>query len=128
MSEQIDTSSKKPEEEKTEGQLEQEVALKYRQLQQETQALITKVLEIEDEKREHELVLETVKGLEDSRKTWRLVNGVLIEKNKVDLVPDIQTSISNMDNVIKQLNDTLVLKKQEITRLEKTYESVMKQS
>ncbi len=32
---------------------EQEVAMKYRQLQQETSALVAKILEIEEEKKEH---------------------------------------------------------------------------
>ena len=40
--------------EKTLEETEQEVALKYKQLQQETQLLVAKILEIEDEKREHE--------------------------------------------------------------------------
>ena len=42
-----------------------------------------KLLEIEDEKKENELVLESITKLEDDRKCWRLVNGVLMEKTKV---------------------------------------------
>ena len=45
--------------------------------------LVQKMMEIEDEKRENELVLESVMQLEDSRKCWRLVNGVLMEKTKI---------------------------------------------
>lgn len=48
----------------------------------------------------YRLVLDTIKDLEDSRKCWRLVNGVLFEKSKADVVPDLTTSIKNMDNVI----------------------------
>ena len=40
--------------EKSGQQTEQEVALKYRQLQQETQVIVGRILEIEEEKKEHE--------------------------------------------------------------------------
>ena len=80
---------------------EQEVALKYRQLQQETSALVSKILEIEEEKKEHELVMDTMKGLEDTRKCWRLVNGVLFEKTKSQVIPEIEAQVTNMNQVIK---------------------------
>jgi hypothetical protein len=40
-------------------------------------------MEIEDEKKENELVIESISKLEDTRKCWRLVNGVLMEKTKI---------------------------------------------
>ena len=50
-------------------------------------------MEVEDEKKENELVLESIANLEDSRKCWRLINGVLMEKTKVDVVPEMRTQI-----------------------------------
>ena len=47
-----------------------------------------------------------------------MVNGVLFEKKKGEVVPELNIAIANLDNVSKQLSDALVLKKQEITRLE----------
>lgn len=64
-------------------------------------------MEIEDERKENELVIETIKDLEDTRKCWRLVNGVLFEKTKGDIIPELNTAISNMENVVKQLTDAL---------------------
>lgn len=107
---------------------EQEVAQKYRILQQETSALVQKILEIEDEKKEHDLVLDTMKDLEETRKCWRLVNGVLFEKSKAEIVPEIEEQIKNMNNLIDQLSKTVASKKQEIFKLEQQYESVMKQA
>ncbi len=37
-------------------------------------------LDIEDEKREHNLVIDSIKDLELTRKCWRLVGGVLVER------------------------------------------------
>jgi prefoldin subunit 2 len=64
------------------------------------------------------LVMETIKDLDNTRKCWRLVNGVLLEKTKGDIIPELLSNISNMDNVVKQLSDALSSKKQEIMKLE----------
>jgi len=66
--------------------------------------------------------------LEDDRRCWRLVNGVLFEKSKKEVVPELQQMISNLATVVKQLNVALMLKKQESANLEKAYESIMKQA
>ena len=62
---------------------------------------MTKLLEIEDERKENELVLESISDLEDHRKCWRLVNGVLMEKTKVEVVPEMRTVINNLNAVSK---------------------------
>ena len=58
-------------------------------------------MELEDEKRENELVLESISKLEDTRKIWRLVNGVLMEKTKFDVVPEMRIVINNLNSVTK---------------------------
>ena len=77
--------------------------MRYKQLQQEAQVLVAKLMEIEDEKKENELVLESISKLEDTRKCWRLINGVLMEKTKVEVVPEMRTVINNLDAVSKQI-------------------------
>ncbi len=72
--------------------------------------------------------METLKGLNDDRKCWRLVNGVLFEKTKADVIPELEGQTKNMDGVIRQLSEAVAQKKQEIFKLEQQYESVMKQS
>ena len=63
--------------------------------------------------------------LEDDRKCWRLVNGVLFEKTKAEVVPELKTMASNLGNVAKQINTTLVAMKQESIVLERQYSSIM---
>ena len=48
-------------------------------------------MELEDEKKENELVIDSISKLEDTRKCWRLVNGVLMEKTKVEVIPEMRT-------------------------------------
>ncbi len=55
----------------------------------------------------YRLVLETIRDLEDTRKVWRMVNGVLLEKSKGEIVPEVKTEIANMDNVCDQISGAL---------------------
>ena len=66
--------------------------------------------------------------LEDDRKCWRLVNGVLFEKSNAEVKPELKQMISNLATVVKQLQEALVLKKQESAQLEMAYDSIMKQA
>ena len=58
-------------------------------------------MEVEDERKENQLVLESISKLEDDRKCWRLVNGVMFEKTKAEVVPEIETMIKNLLVVAK---------------------------
>jgi prefoldin subunit 2 len=86
------------------------------------------MMEVEEERKENELVLESISKLEDTRKCWRLVNGVLMEKTKVEVVPEMRVVINNLNAVTKQITDTLVAVRQEIKNLEGAYEHIMKQA
>ena len=57
------------------------------------------------------LVLESIRKMDKGRKTWRLVNGVLFEKTVETVMPELEQMISNLNTVIKQLNEALTLKK-----------------
>ena len=83
---------------------------------------------IEEERKENELVLESISKLEDTRKCWRLINGVLMEKTKVECVPEMRTVINNLNAVGKQILSSLEAVKQEIKNLESAYDHIMKQS
>ena len=50
-------------------------------------------MEVEDERKENQLVLESIGKLEDERKCWRLINGVLFEKTKAEIVPELEAMI-----------------------------------
>ena len=88
--------------------------------------LVSKLMELEDEKKENEMVLEAISKLEDSRKCWRLVNGVLMEKTKLEVVPEMRVVINNLNNVVNQITTSLVAIRQEIKNLEAAYEHIMR--
>jgi len=88
--------------------------------------LVQKLVELEDEKRENELVIESISKLEDTRKCWRLVNGVLIEKTKVEVVPEMRVVINNLSAVANQITTSLQAVRSEIKNLESAYEHIMR--
>ncbi len=45
--------------------------------------------------------MDTMKTLDDTRKCWRLVNGVLFEKTKSQIIPEIESQVANMNQVIQ---------------------------
>ena len=50
-------------------------------------------MDIEEEKRENTLVLDTIKNLETERRCWRLVGGVLIERNLGEVVNSLKENV-----------------------------------
>ncbi len=44
--------------------------------------------------------METIKDLEMTRKCWRLVNGVLFEKTKAEIIPEIEEQVKNMNSLV----------------------------
>mmetsp|Transcript_1449 Transcript_1449/g.1275 ORF Transcript_1449/g.1275 Transcript_1449/m.1275 type:complete len:89 (-) Transcript_1449:181-447(-) len=78
---------------------QKKMAMDHQKLDQERKTILQKLIEIGEEKREYTLVLETLSQLDDDKKCWRLINGVLVEKAKKELVPDLETNIENMDEL-----------------------------
>ena len=50
----------------------------------------------------------------------------MFEKTKGEIVPELEAMISNLLQIGKQLNDALMQKKQDSSRLEQAYEHIMK--
>ena len=66
--------------------------------------------------------------LDDDRKCWRLVNGVLFEKKCSEVRPELKQMIGNLATVVAQLQEALGNKKLESANLEKAYDHIMKQA
>ncbi len=84
---------------------QKQMAMDHQKLDMERKTIMQKLIEIGEEEREHTLVTETLAKLDDDKKCWRLINGVLVEKTKKELLPELEGVIENMKALIKQLND-----------------------
>ncbi|KAL1946478.1 hypothetical protein VTO73DRAFT_14582 [Trametes versicolor] len=84
----------------------QELQQQYNRLQNELQALASKIGELEQEAEEHNLVLTTLDEAlaeEPDRKCFRLVGGVLVERTVKDVVPALNTNKDGIQKVIANL-------------------------
>ncbi|KRX07946.1 Prefoldin [Pseudocohnilembus persalinus] len=68
----------------------------YNKLKQEYSELFRTQLDLEEEKREHELVIDAIKDLEADRKCWRLVGGVLIEKQQSEVMLNLKEGLEQI--------------------------------
>ncbi|GAA5982669.1 hypothetical protein JCM5350_002142 [Sporobolomyces pararoseus] len=85
---------------------EQELAAQFRRTQTELQALVQKITELERELEEHTLVGQTLKEAfetEPSRKCFRLVGGVLVERTVAEVLPQLQEQTDQLKNILETL-------------------------
>lgn len=76
--------------------------------------LANKINEIDTEKYEHQLVLDTIKNLEKDRVCHRLVGGVLIERTVGEVIPALEKSRDSLQESIDILNKELEKKAKEL--------------
>jgi chaperonin cofactor prefoldin len=70
----------------------------YRELMQECQQYMQKIAELEVDRNEHSLVEETLKPLDPTRRAYRLIGEVLVERTVEEVLPSVT---SNKENVRK---------------------------
>ena len=68
----------------------------YQQIMAECQQLMGKIAELEIDRNEHQLVEETLQPLDPSRRAYRLVGEVLVERTVQEVLPSVS---SNKENV-----------------------------
>ena len=68
----------------------------YKQMGIECSNIAAKVHELNNEKEEHRLVVEQLEKLEDNRRAYRLIGGVLVEKTVNELLPIVQENLEGV--------------------------------
>ncbi|KAJ1537106.1 hypothetical protein HK096_004136 [Nowakowskiella sp. JEL0078] len=101
----------------------QEIANQFNNMKQELNAIAQKLGELDMEKDEHQLVVETLEPLNPSRKCYRLVGGVLVERTVKDVLPAVQTNMDGVSiiNIVNQLVQNYKKKEDELESYKKKY-------
>ena len=68
----------------------------YREIMGECQRLMQKIAELEVDRNEHSLVEETLKPLDPSRRAYRLVGEVLVERSVAEVLPSVTANKENV--------------------------------
>jgi len=91
---------------------------RYQTLRQDFANIITKISEIESERHEHIIVLETLSQVPGDRRCWRMVGGALIERTAGEVVPEIEDGLRKMDQLIEITANALKQKEDEMKAIE----------
>ena len=72
----------------------------YKMMTTECQQIATKINELNLDRDEHKLVIDTLKKLDDGRKAFRLVGGVLVERTVKDVLPEVSLNFDSVSSVM----------------------------
>lgn len=100
---------------------EQVVANRWSVLRTELNQLYSKITELEMELSEHSLVIGAIQPLDPTRKCYRMIGGVLVERTIAEVLPAVQRNKEGLQEVITRLTEALQKKKKEIADYEAKY-------
>ncbi|KAK9289110.1 hypothetical protein L1049_017583 [Liquidambar formosana] len=107
---------------------EQAVANIYGAMRTELNQVYSKITELEMEVSEHSLVIGAIQPLDPSRRCYRMIGGVLVERTIKEVLPAVQRNKEGLEEVIARLNEALEKKKREIAEFEAKYKIRIKKS
>ena len=94
---------KKPEVKEPKKLTEQEIISSYTKAKRQYTAFFQKTIEFEDELSGIKLVLNTLSKLNDNRRCFRKIGGVLVEKDLPSVKKDLEVELSNFKATLDTL-------------------------
>merc|ERR1739838_243504 len=99
----------------------EQVVATFQRMRQEQRGMASKAAEFEMEINEHSLVIETLKEVDPSRKCFRLVGGVLVERTVKEVLPALENNKEQITKIIESLNTQMQTKGRELTEYRERY-------
>jgi len=107
---------------------EQVVANMYTAMRSELNQIYSKITELEMDVSEHSLVINAIQPLDPSRRCYRMIGGVLVERTIKEVLPAVQRNKEGIEEVIVRLNEAAERKKKEIADFEAKYKIRIRKS
>merc|ERR1711893_590027 len=92
---------------KNKGMAQEQIIQGFQELRNQQRAIVNKISELEMERKEHDLVMETLKEIEPDRKCFRMVGGVLVERTAKEVLPALQNNYESIGKVLDTLSSQL---------------------
>ncbi|KRT80088.1 hypothetical protein AMK59_7775 [Oryctes borbonicus] len=96
------------------GPTPEDIVNGFNALRTEQRSLAIKLSEFEMDLNEHKLVIETLKNVNEGRKCYRLVGGILTERKVKDVLPVLVANKERLTEFIEKLTEQLTKKGLEI--------------
>ncbi|CAL8383837.1 unnamed protein product [Arctogadus glacialis] len=103
------------------GPTAEQVVGNFQRMRQEQRGMASKASEFEMENNEHSLVIETLKEVDPSRKCFRLVGGVLVERTVKEVLPALENNKEQITKIIETLSSQMQTKGRELTEYREKY-------
>ncbi|XP_056156592.1 prefoldin subunit 2 [Lampris incognitus] len=103
------------------GPSAEQVLATFKRMRQEQRGMASKAAEFEMEIIEHSLVIDTLKEVDPSRKCFRLVGGVLVERTVKEVLPALENNKEQISKIIDTLNTQMQTKGRELTEYRERY-------
>ncbi|KAM6949658.1 prefoldin subunit 2 [Aplochiton taeniatus] len=106
---------------KQSGPTAEQVVATFQRMRQEQRGLASKAAELEMDINEHSLVIETLKEVDTSRKCFRLVGGVLVERTVKEVLPALEKNKEQISKIVESINTQMQTKGRELTEYRERY-------
>ncbi|XP_058481773.1 prefoldin subunit 2 [Solea solea] len=106
---------------KQSGPSAEQVVATFQKMRQEQRSMASKAAELEMEINEHSLVVDTLKDVDPSRKCFRLVGGVLVERTVKEVLPALENNKEQISKIVESLNTQMQTKGRELTEYRERY-------
>ncbi|KAI0235603.1 Prefoldin subunit 2 [Lamellibrachia satsuma] len=100
---------------------QEQVIAGFQELRNQQRAVASKVSELEMERKEHDLVVEALKEVDGSRKCFRLVGGVLVERTVKEVLPALTSNYEQLGQVVESLSHQMEIKGKELNEYREKY-------
>ncbi|KAK9949750.1 hypothetical protein M0R45_005266 [Rubus argutus] len=84
---------------------EQAVANKFSAMRSELDQIYSKITELEMDVSEHSLVINAIQPLDQSRRCFRMIGGVLVERTIKEVLPAVQRNKEGIEEIRIRKND-----------------------
>ena len=75
---------------------ERDILERFQELKQELNNLASKFSDVESQAQEHESVIKTLEPLDNNRKCFRLIGGVLVERTVAEVQPAVKINCEQL--------------------------------
>ncbi|XP_029616247.1 prefoldin subunit 2-like [Oncorhynchus clarkii lewisi] len=106
---------------KQSGPSAEQVVAAFQRMRSEQRSMASKAAELEMEINEHSLVIETLKDVDPTRKCFRLVGGVLVERTVKEVLPALESNKEQISKIVESLNTQMQSKGRELTEYREKY-------
>ncbi|XP_007244592.2 prefoldin subunit 2 [Astyanax mexicanus] len=106
---------------KQSGVSAEQVVAGFQRLRQEQRSMATKAAELEMEISEHSLVIDALKEVDPSRKCYRLIGGVLVERTVSEVLPALENNKGQISKIVDSLGSQMQTKGKELNEYRERY-------